>query len=101
MLHKFYFYTVVSMLAIILCNMSSSTQKTQRLGRVVRYEEGKDSEVFTLVIKGTNEEAWFETSTSGKNYIEITESELYDILAGRETENMVQEAKESGLLFRL
>lgn len=88
-------------LAIILCNTSSQTQKTQRVGRVIRYEEGKEAEIFTLVIKGTNEEAWYNTSTAGKNYIEITEIELEDILAGKPTENIVQEAKESNLIFRL
>lgn len=88
-------------LAIILCNTSSQTQKTQRVGRVIRYEEGKEAELFTLVIKGTMEEGWFQTSSSGKSYIEITENELDDILNGQESENIVQEAKEAGLLFRL
>jgi len=88
-------------LAIILCNTSSANQKTQRVGRVIRYEEGKEAEIFTLVIKGTNEEAWYNTSTAGKSYIEITEAELDDILAGRETDNPEQEANESSLLFRL
>lgn len=88
-------------LAIILCNTSSQTQKTQRVGRVIRYEEGKEAEIFTLVIAGTNEEGWYNTSTAGKSYIEITETELYEILAGKETDNIEQEAKESSLLFRL
>lgn len=47
------------------------------------------------------EEGWYNTSTSGKNYIEISESELDDILKGNESENIVQEGKEVGLLFRL
>jgi len=87
-------------LAIILCNTSSQTQKTQRLGRVIRYEEGKEAEIFTLVIKGTNEEGWYNTSTAGKNYIEITENELDEILLGKESENIVQEGKEMGKMFR-
>lgn len=70
-------------------------------GRVIRYEEGKEAEIFTLVIKGTMEEGWYNTSTAGKNYIEISESELDDILNGNESENIVQEGKEVGLLFRL
>lgn len=87
-------------LGIILCNTSSQTQKTQRLGRVIRYEEGKEAEVFTLVIKGTMEEGWYNTSTAGKSYIEITESELDEILLGKESENIVQEGKEVGQMFR-
>lgn len=87
-------------LAIILCNTSSQTQKTQRLGRVIRYEENKEAEVFTFVIKGTMEEAWYNTSTAGKNYIEISESELLDILAGGTTDNIVREGQEIGQLFR-
>ena len=87
-------------LAIILSNTSSQTQKTQRLGRVIRYEENKEALVFTLVIKGTMEEGWYNTSTAGKNYIEITESELDEILLGKESENMIQEGKEMGQMFR-
>ena len=87
-------------LAIILCNFSSQTQKTQRLGRVIRYEEGKEAEIFTLVIAGTNEEAWFNTSSAGKSYIEITELELEEVLAGREIDSVKREAVESDLLFR-
>ena len=88
-------------LAIILCNSSSQTQKTQRVGRVIRYEEGKEAEIFTLVIRHTNEEAWYNTSTVNKNYIEITEDELDDILAGKQSENIVREGKEEDLLFRM
>ena len=88
-------------LAIILCNSSSVTQKVQRMGRCIRFEEGKEAEIFTLVIKGTMEEGWFATSTAGKNYIEITEDELDDILRGKESENVEQTAIETELLFRL
>lgn len=88
-------------LAIILCNTSSGNQKTQRIGRVVRYEEGKEAEIFTLVIAGTNEENWYNNSTAGKNYIEITESELDDILDGLGTDNVERVGEETGLLFRL
>ena len=69
-------------------------------GRVIRYEDGKEAEIFTLVIKGTNEEGWYTTSTAGKNYIEITEEELDDILLGKESENIEQEGKEVGQMFR-
>lgn len=85
---------------IILCNSSSSTQKTQRRGRIIRYEDGKESELFHLVLKDTNEESWFQTSTTGQNYIEINESELDDILNYKEIETLEKEAKETDLLFR-
>lgn len=67
---------------------------------MIRYEEGKEAEIFTLVIKGTMEENWYQTSTAGKNYIELTEEELDEVLAGKESENLVQEAKATDLLFR-
>jgi len=88
-------------LGIILCNTSSQTQKTQRTGRIIRYEDGKSAELFTLVIKGTMEEGWYNTSTSGKSYIEITEDELDEILMGHKTDNVEQTGKEVDLLFRL
>jgi len=86
--------------AIVLCNTSSQTQKTQRIGRVIRFEKNKKAEIFTLVIKGTMEEGWFNTSTAGNNYIEITESELDEVLSGHVSTNLEQEAKEVGIMFR-
>lgn len=88
-------------LAIILCGNSSATAKTQTIGRVIRYEEGKEAEVFTLVLRGTMEENWYSTATAGKNYIEINEEELTAVLAGVETSNITKEAVASDLLFRL
>jgi len=87
-------------LAIILSNSSSSTQKTQRVGRVIRYEEGKEAEIFTLVLKGTNEESWFLNSSIGKEYIEINEAELDSILEGGTTANLIREGREVAPLFR-
>lgn len=86
--------------AIILCNTSSKTQKTQRVGRVIRYESGKKAEIFTLVIKGTMEESWFNNSSAENQYIELSEQELDEVLDGFESTNLVQEAKETDLLFR-
>jgi len=76
--------------AVILHNTSSKTSKTQRVGRVIRFEEGKEAEVFTLVIKGTMEEQWFNNSTSGKSYIEISDRELADILSGEVLDNKIE-----------
>lgn len=88
-------------LAIILSNTSSSTEKTQRIGRIIRYEEGKEAEIFTLVISGTNEEHWFNTSSAGKSIIEITEKELDEILAYKSNVGNETTVSASQLLFRL
>lgn len=88
-------------LAIILSNSSSKTQKTQRIGRVIRYQEDKEAEVFTLVIAGTNEESWYNNSTAGKHYIEITESELEAILLGVELNKLKRTGEEVDQIFRL
>lgn len=70
-------------------------------GRVIRYAENKEAEIFTLVLRGTMEEGWYNTSTAGKKYIEITETELYDILNGVITKEPTQVAVKSDVLFRL
>ena len=70
-------------------------------GRVIRYEDGKEAEIFTLVIAGTNEEHWANTSSAGKDIIEINESELEEILGNREINAQTKEAVASQLLFRL
>jgi len=87
-------------LAIILCNSSSKTQKTQRVGRVIRFQEGKSAEIFTLVLKGTVEEKWSETSSSGSEVIEISEEELMTILKGGEIQENIVEQTPSDNLFR-
>ena len=40
---------------IILSTDSSKIRKTQRNGRICRFEDGKTAELFTLLIKGTQE----------------------------------------------
>lgn len=67
----------------------------------MRYEEGKEAELFTLVLAGTVEESWFVNSNAGKSYIEITVSELDDILNGKSSNNIEQVGKETDELFRL
>ena len=71
-------------LGIILCNTSSSIQKRQRLGRVIRFAPGKKAELFTLVLKGTMEEQWFKKSTGKMDYTTISEEQLERVLAGEE-----------------
>ena len=77
---------------IILSTDSSKIRKTQRIGRSVRFEPGKTAEIFTLVIRGTQEWNWVQNSATGA-YTVINESQLDKVLAGemietRERENV-------------
>lgn len=53
---------------------------------VSRKEGDKKSEIFNLIIKGTIEEAWFQKSHIGSNYITIDENQLEKILKNEEVE---------------
>ena len=80
-------------LEIILHTDSSKIRKTQRIGRAVRFEPGKTSEIFTLVLKGTQEVNWFNNSNTSK-VTTINEEQLEKVLNGesiatRERENIV------------
>lgn len=75
---------------IILYTNSSKIRKTQILGRAVRYEEGKVAEIFTLVLRNTQEVAWFNNSNTSK-VITINEQQLDKILAGETIETREQE----------
>lgn len=67
-------------LAIILGFNSSKTVKTQEIGRCIRFEKGKQAEIFTLVLRNTVEENWYRKSMENLNYIELNETELDEIL---------------------
>lgn len=84
--------------SVILGFNSSSTAKTQRIGRVIRHKEGKVSEVFTLVLKGTVEEEWYRRSSSGGKYITIGEDDLLNVLEGKEV--MPKKKKQTKMIFR-
>lgn len=67
--------------AVILGIDSSKTKAIQRTGRVIRFEPGKEAEIFTLVIAGTVEANWFTNSHPDKSkYITIDEAELEKVL---------------------
>lgn len=83
--------------AVILGFDSSPTKKIQRVGRVIRKAENKVAEVFTLVIRGTVEEAWYDKSTGEGNYITIDDSNLLDVLEGRAFTPKVN--KKSSIIF--
>lgn len=69
---------------IILSGDSSKTRMTQRIGRIIRFEKNKVSEMFTLVIRGTIDEIWFNNSNIEQHYITINEKQLETILNGQE-----------------
>jgi hypothetical protein len=57
---------------------------------VCRMEEGKNAEVFTLLIRGTQEVNWHRNS-AGSGYVTINESQLEDVLSGKIVETRQQE----------
>lgn len=69
---------------IIMSIDSSKIRKTQRTGRIIRFEEGKTAELFTLVIRGTQEWRWFQNSNTSKNATVLSEDQLKLILSGEE-----------------
>ena len=64
---------------IIMNTDSSKITKTQKLGRALRVESGKQAEIFTLIVKGTVEEKWLANSISS-SYIIINEQQLDKVL---------------------
>lgn len=64
---------------IILNTDSSKITKTQTIGRTIRFEPGKQAEIFTLIIRNTIEQKWFANSNSS-SYIVINEQQLDKIL---------------------
>lgn len=85
----------------MLRGIKDSGSENYSCKRVIRYEENKEAEVFTLVIRGTVENSWFYNSTSGNEFIEVNESELMDVLTYGKTENLIEKvADEDHLLFR-
>lgn len=69
---------------IIMSIDSSKIRKTQRVGRIVRFEPNKVAELFTLIIKGTQEWHWFQNSNTSKNTIVIDENQLNKVLRGED-----------------
>lgn len=79
---------------IILHTDSSKIRKGQRLGRAVRFEEGKIAEIFTLIIAGTQETKWLANSRTSK-VITITEEQLDKVLAGEDIQTREREYTEN------
>lgn len=69
--------------AIIMNTDSSKINAIQKAGRVIRFEEGKLAEIFTLVLNGTSEMSWFENSHRKGSYVQIGMDGLKNVLAGK------------------
>ena len=78
---------------IIMSIDSSKIRKTQRVGRVCRFEPGKQAEMFTLVLRGTQEVKWF-TNSNTTDVITINEKQLDRILAGEDISTRPRELNE-------
>lgn len=63
---------------------SSKITYLQRMGRVIRKENNKIAEFFTIVINDTVENKWFDTSHNGTDikYVTIDEKNLILLLKG-------------------
>jgi len=69
---------------IIMSIDSSKIRKLQRAGRILRFEPGKTAELFTLIIRNTQEWRWFQNSNTSKDTIVINEEQLDKVLNGEE-----------------
>ena len=61
------------------CN-SSQLLSYQELGRVIRLEDEKVAEFFTLVIRGSIEQTWYNNANRNQSYITINEKQLDIVL---------------------
>lgn len=63
---------------------SSEIKAVQKLGRIIRVEEGKEAEMFNIIINNTAEVEWFKKSHKNAEYITIDEENLKKVLLGKE-----------------
>lgn len=84
--------------AIILGLDSAKNKAIQRVGRVCRFEPGKQAEIFNIVLDNTVENTWFENSHKGSDYITIDEEGLDAVLRGEDPKPYKKKLKE--FMFR-
>ena len=84
---------------IVLGTDSGKTKARQRLGRVIRMEEGKQAEMFYIILDNTVESKWFVESHKGQSYTIIDEQGLNDVLAGKEPKPYVKKIKDFTFRF--
>lgn len=85
--------------AIVIGTDSSQLKAVQRLGRTVRYEEGKEAEVFYIIINDSVETKWFQNSHANQPYITIDEEGLNDVLDGKEPKPYKKKIKDVTFRF--
>lgn len=78
--------------AIILGLDSAKLKAVQRVGRVIRYEAGKQAEIFNLILNNTVETKWFSNAHPDGNYKVIDEAGLDKVLKGEEPGEYVKPA---------
>lgn len=67
-------------MAVLVGYDSSVLKKIQTIGRTIRKEGDKVAEIYTLVIRNTVEEQWFDKSSRAGDYLTIDESMLEEKL---------------------
>ena len=67
--------------------------------RIIRKEEGKQAEAFSLIIKGTLEDNWFKKSSKDLSSIQIDEEELLKVLKGENLDKKEKVQEEVQYLF--
>lgn len=79
---------------------SSKTTKTQLTGRIIRFEEGKEAELFVLCINKTKEDSWFRNSNISE-YTTINENQLKSLLLNENYESQRNKSDlKSDFVFR-
>lgn len=78
--------------AIILGLDSAKLKAIQRVGRVIRYEAGKQAEIFNLILNNTVETKWFSSAHPDGNFKVIDEAGLEKVLKGEDPGEYVKPA---------
>jgi ERCC4-related helicase len=78
---------------------SSKITSVQTAGRICRFAPNKVAEMFTLVLKGTQEVKWFNNSNTTECIVLDTEEKLKKVLNHEEIESREREFSEN-LQFR-
>lgn len=83
---------------IVLGMDSSERRAVQTRGRVIRRVDGKQAEIFNIVINDSQELKWFKDSHKTTNYITIDEKGLEQVLKGEQPNKIQQKPKQ--IMFR-
>lgn len=83
---------------IVLGMDSSERRAVQTRGRVIRRVDGKQAEIFNIVINDSQELKWFKDSHKTTNYITIDEKGLEQVLRGEQPDKIQSKPKQ--VMFR-